>query len=123
MRGKAAVRFRPGDPLIEIHQVTLVDARGSRIDDDEHLGGEVLAAAVKDDAGDLDVLRVLRMRALVELQGGEAVLSVDDEKLILRLPQPADAAVVIPRLEVELLRGEQQDRSGNGGLGDGGLVK
>ncbi len=63
------------------------------------------------------------MRALIELQRGEAVLAVDDEEIIFRLLQPADPAAVVPDVEAQLLRREQQDRSGNGRLRDRRLVE
>ena len=63
------------------------------------------------------------MGPFVELQCRQAVLSVDDEKLFLRLLQPADAAAVAPLLEAQLLGREEQDRSRNGRLRDGRFVE
>lgn len=103
--------------------MAFVDAGGGGVDDDEHFGGEILAAAIEDDAGNLDAFGVVGMGAFVEKEGGEAVLAVDDEIFFLGLLQFTDAAAVGPRLEAEFLRGEEQDGARNGGLGDGGLVE
>ena len=63
------------------------------------------------------------MGALVKLQRGQAVLSVDDEESFLRLLQPADAAGAFPRFKTQFLRCEQQDRPRDWRLGDGSFVK
>src|SRR6185503_17461288 len=55
-RGKAPVGIGPGDALVEVDEVALVDARRRGIDDDEHLRREVLAAPVEDHARHVDVV-------------------------------------------------------------------
>ena len=87
--GEFAMRFGKRDPLIEVDQVAFVDARRRGIDGDEHFGGEIFAAAVEDHAGDADGAGLGRMLVHVELQRGQAMLSIDDEKLLLRFGQMA----------------------------------
>src|SRR6266849_3404514 len=45
--GELAVRRGERHVLVQIDEVALVDARRRRVDDHEHLGGEILAAAVE----------------------------------------------------------------------------
>jgi hypothetical protein len=79
--------------------MALVDARRRRVDDDEHLGGEVFALAVEDHAWDMDGARVVGAMLLEELERREAVLPVDDEVLAARLLQVADVFEPADRLE------------------------
>src|SRR5918999_180732 len=53
-RGELAVGRGERHVLVEVDEVALVDARRRRIDDHEHLGGEILAAPVEDDARHVD---------------------------------------------------------------------
>src|SRR5581483_1890521 len=110
------IRRRPRDALVEVDEVALVDARRGRVDDDEHLGREVFALAVEDDARDVDRTRLLGVGPAIEVQGGEAVLAVDDEVLAARVLQVAHVLEAAHRRERERLRGEQEDRAGNGRL-------
>ena len=109
-RRKPPVRFGPGHPLVQVHQMALVDAGGRRVDDDEHLGGEILGAAIEDDARHADVPRLVRVRPLVKQEGRQPVLPVNDQELFLRLLQPADT-LLAERVETQLLRREEQHRS------------
>src|SRR6185503_10228419 len=65
-RGELAVGRGERDVLVEVDQVALVDARRRRVDDHEHLGGEILAAPVEDDAGHVDGIRVVGTLMQVE---------------------------------------------------------
>src|ERR1700722_6235421 len=103
--------------------MALVNAGWSRINDDKHFRGEVLAATVENDAGHADIAGLIRVSALEELQRGHPVLTVNNKKLLLRLLQLADARAIRPRLKAQLLRREKQDRPRNGRLADGRLVK
>jgi hypothetical protein len=98
----------PLDALVQVDEVRLVDARVRRVDDDEHLGGEVTGLAVEDHHRHLDALvGVLFLQ--VEVQAREAVLAVDDQEVAARFDQVAGAFHAGERLEVELLGGEQED--------------
>ena len=123
LRGELLVRRRPRDLLVEVDQVALVDARRRRVDDDEHLGGEVLALAVEDDARHVDALRLRRALLHVEVERGEAVLPVDDEVLALRLLEVAHVGEGLHRLEPQAVGREEQHGARDGRLADGGLVE
>jgi hypothetical protein len=114
---------RERDPVVQVDEVALVDPRRRRVDDDEHLGGEVLAAAVEDDAGNVDRARLFRPLVQVETQRGEPVLPVDNQEPAGRLAEATLSALAAARAEVQPLGGEEQDRSGNGRLRNGGLVE
>src|SRR5712692_9049233 len=101
-----AVRRGERHVLVQIDQVALVDARRRRVDDDEHLGGEILAATVEQDAGHADVRRIVRALVQVELQRGEPVLAVDDQVLGRGLVERARAAALAARTEAQSLGGE-----------------
>src|SRR5205814_10574546 len=75
-RGELAIRRSEGHAVVEIDEMALVDARRRRVDDDEHLGGAILAARVEDDAGDVDSRSVLGPLLHVEVQRHEPVLPV-----------------------------------------------
>src|SRR5436190_14380899 len=111
----------PGNLLVEVDQVRLVDARVGRVDDDEHLGREVGALAVEDHAGDFDLVGLLGMPLLEEVEARDAVLAVDHEEQPARLAQVAHRLVVPQALELQGLVGEEQDGSGDERLGSGGL--
>jgi hypothetical protein len=121
--GELLVRGAPRDPLVEIDEVALVDAGGGRVDGDEHLGGEVLALAVEDDARHVDGAGVVGVLAAVEIEGGEAVLAVDDQVFPPGFLEVADVVELPHRVERERLCGEQQDGAGDGRLGHGRLVE
>src|SRR5688572_12065076 len=121
-RGELAVGRGERHVLVEVDEVALVDARRRRIDDDEHLGGEILAAPVEDDAGHVDGPRVVGTLVQVEAQRREAVLAIDDQVLGRGLAQAAGRAVAVGA-EVEALGGEQQHRAGNRRLRDRRLVE
>src|ERR1019366_9999447 len=55
-RREAPVGVGPRHALVEVDQMALVDAGRRRVDDYEHLGREVLAAAVEDHARHVDAL-------------------------------------------------------------------
>src|SRR5439155_13874876 len=99
------------------------DARWCRIDDDEHLGGEVLAPAVENHARYIDGFRVVRALFQVEAQCRKPVLAVDNEKLGLRLRQLADPVGAPRCLEAQFFRGKQQHRSRYRRLGDRRLIE
>src|SRR5690242_7141261 len=105
--GKPAVRLRPGNPLVKIDQMALVDPSRRRVDDDEHFGRKIFTAPVKQDTRNVDVLGLLRMSAFIELECREAMLSVNDQEFIIRLLQTPHATTVSPGFKVQLLRGEQ----------------
>ena len=89
-----------------------VDARVRAVDHDEHLRREVARLAVEDHDRHVDAaVGVLLLQ--VEVQAGEAVLAVDDQEVAARLDQVAGALHALQRLELELLRGEQQHRAGD----------
>ena len=90
--------------------MALVDPGRRRVDDHEHLGREVLAAPVEDDARDVDQARILGAIAPVEMKRGQPVLAVDDQVLAVGLHEVADAVESAGRLEAEPLGREQQDR-------------
>ena len=121
-RGELAVRRGEGHAVVEIDQVALVDARRRRVDDDEHLGGEVLAPPVEDDARDADGGGVVGALLHVEMQRCEPMLAVDDQVLGRWLVNGARAAVSAGT-EGEPLRGKQQHRARNRRLRDGRFVE
>src|SRR6266571_2000964 len=96
-RGELAIRRGERHVLVQIDQVALVDARRRRVDDDEHLGGEILAAAVEQDAGHADVRRIVRALVQVELLRGEPVLAVNDQVFGRGLVERARAAALAAR--------------------------
>ena len=51
------------------------------------------------------------------------MLAVNDQEFFFRFLQAADALGAIDSIEAEFLRRKEQDGAGNGGLGDGRLVK
>jgi hypothetical protein len=63
------------------------------------------------------------MRAPEKLEGGHAVLSVNNYELLIRLLQPTHARAVAPGLKTQFLRREQQHRAWDGRLRDGRLIK
>jgi hypothetical protein len=63
------------------------------------------------------------MGALIKIQRRQAMLAVNDEKLVLGRLQMAHVFVAVERAELQGLRREQQHGPGNGRLRDGGLVK
>jgi hypothetical protein len=85
--------------------VALVDARGGGVDDHEHLGGEVLALAVEDDAGDVHGARVVGAVVAIEVERRQPVLSVDDQVLAVGLLEVAHVFELPHRLEAQLLGG------------------
>src|SRR5687767_6312938 len=121
--GEPLVRRCPGDFLVEIDEMTLVDARRRRVDDHEHLRGEVFALSIEDHARNVDRRCFLRPFGPVEAQCGETVLAVDDQELAARLLEIADVLEPSDGLEVEPLAGKEQDGAWNGRLADRGLVE
>src|SRR5205814_8900368 len=85
--------------------------------------GEIVASAVEDHAGHVDVAGLVGMGAFVELQRSQAMLSVDDEKFLFRFLEVADGVAFIERLETQSLRSKQQHRAGDGRLRYGRFVK
>src|SRR5258706_6629778 len=121
-RRELAVRRRERDVLIEVDEVALVDPRRGGVDDDENLGGEVLAAAVEQDAGHVDGRGVVGTLVQVEVERREAVLAVDDQEFRGRFAQRADAALAA-RAKRQALGGEEQHRAGNRRLRNRRLVE
>src|SRR5688500_3580828 len=103
--------------------MALVDARGRGVDEDAHLGREVLGLAIETDTGHVDRRSLLRTVVAKEVQGGEAMLAVDDEILAAWLLKIADVLEPADRLERELLLGEEQHRARDRRLADGGFVE
>ncbi len=122
-RGELLVGRRPRDALVQIDEVALVDARRRRVDDDEHLGGEVLALAVEDDAGHVHRLGLGGALLHVEVERREAVLAVDDEVLATRLLEVAHVVERLYRLEAQHVGREQQHRAGDRRLAHDGVVE
>ena len=116
------MRLGPGHALVEVDQVALVDARRRRVDDHEHLGGEVFAAPVENHARNVDRGGFVGPVVQVEAQRGEAVLAVDDQEFLLRLGQVADAFDA-GGAEAELFGGEQEDRARDRRLRDRRFVE
>ena len=117
------VRRRPRHALVEVDEVALVDARRRRVDDDEHLGREVLALAVEDDARHVHGLRLGGALLHVEVERGETVLSVDDQVLpagLLEVPHVVEGP---DGREGELVGREQQDGARYGRLAHRGVVE
>ncbi len=105
-RGKTPIRLSPGYPLVQIHQVALVDARRGRVDDNEHLSGKIIAAPIENDARHKDRFGFVGMRSLVESQRGQPVLPVNDQEFLLRFLEMTHRFISIQGLEPELLRRE-----------------
>src|ERR1043166_6796675 len=120
--GELAVGSGERNVLVQVDEVALVDARGRRVDDHEHLGGEVLAAPVEDDARHVDGGGVVGTLVQVEIQRREAVLAIDDQELGAGLVDRTGAAVAAGT-EGQPLGGEQQHRSGDRRLRHRGLVE
>jgi hypothetical protein len=102
--------------------VALVDASRRRIDDDEHLGREILAPAVENHARHVDRRGFGGMLLQVEAQCSKPVLAVDDQipgGRLLEVPH----RVAVGRAEAQRLGGEQQHRSGDRWLADRHLVE
>ena len=102
--------------------MALVDSRRRGIDDDEHLGGKILAAAIEDDAGHIDRIGVVRTLVQVELQRRQPMLAIDDQVFRRRLVQDADAAIAAGS-EGQPLGGKQQHGSRDRRLRDRGFVE
>src|SRR6185295_17719665 len=82
----------------------------------EHLGGKILRTAVEDDAGDVDGAGLGGPVLVIELQGCQAMLAIDDEILPAGFLQVAHVLKCPHRTEVQPLGCEQQDGPGNGWL-------
>ncbi len=103
--------------------MALVDAGRRRVDDHEHLRGEIVAPAIKHHARHVNRLGFIGMGALVEIQRRQPMLPVNYQKFLLRFLQMPDRLAAIERLKAQLLRREQQHRAGYGWLGNSGLIK
>ena len=121
--GKLFVGRRPRHALVEVHEMALVDPGRRRIDDHEHLRGEVFAAAVEDDAGNANRPRVSRVILLVKVQGGQAVLTVNDQIVPAGLFQVPDLLKSANPFELKPLRREQQNGAWNRRLAHRGFVE
>src|ERR1044071_133097 len=94
-----------------------------RVDDDEHLRGEVGALPVEHHARDVHLFGDVRMFLGEEVERREPVLAVDDQKFSLGLAQKTDRIRAVLTAKAQHLVGEEQDRAGDKRLADGGLVK
>ena len=103
--------------------MALVDPGRRRVNDHEHLRGEVFAAAVEDDAGNVDRPRVSRVILLVKVQGGQAVLAVNDQIVPAGLFQVPDLLKSADAFKLKPLRREQQDGARNRRLAHRGFVE
>src|SRR2546425_7835127 len=103
--------------------MALIDASGRGVDDHEHFGGKIFAAAIENDARNMNVLGVVRMGPLKELERGQTMLPIDNQKVFLRLLEPPDAAAILHHVKTELLRREEQDRARNRRLRHGRFVE
>src|SRR5262245_11288028 len=86
-RRKLLFRCLPRDTLVKIHQMRLVDLSVSRVDDDEHFGGEICTLAIEEDTRYLHLIDLIRMPLLKEVESGQAMLAVNDQKLASGLGQ------------------------------------
>src|SRR5262247_748709 len=116
------LRF-PRHPFVKIHQVRFVDPGVSRVDDDEHLGGEIGALAVEDYARHLHLFCQLRMFLAKEMERRQPVLAVDDKELALGLALKTDAFGEIRTAKAQGFVGKQKNRTGNQGLTHRSLVE
>ena len=112
-RREALVGVGPRYALVQVHQMAFVDAGRGRIDDDEHLGREVLAAPVEDHARHVDAAGLRRVLFQVEVQGRQPVLAIDDQIFFIRLLQVADVLVAAERGEAQCFRGKKQHGAGD----------
>ena len=103
--------------------MALVDAGRSGIDDDEHLCGKVLGAAVEYDAWNVNAVAFAGALPKIEVQGSQAMLAVNNQELGRRILQVSDALLRPEGLEVEPLMGEQQHRAGDRRLVDRHFVE
>ena len=87
--------------------MALVDSSVRGIDDHEHLGGELRGLAVEDDAWDFNAPIGVGL-AQIEVQPGEPMLAVDDQKRRARQGKVAHLLVLTERTELELFGREQQ---------------
>src|SRR5688500_18934656 len=93
------------------------------VNDDEHFGRKVSATAVKQDARHLDIGDLVRMLRAKKMESCQPMLAVDDQVLAFRLAQMPDRLRLPCTLEPQRLVREDQNRPGNHGLSDDGLVK
>src|SRR5207248_525942 len=103
--------------------MALIDARGCGVDNDEHLRGKVVAAAIENDARHKDGFGFIGVGALIEVQRGQAMLAINDQKFFFGFLQMANGLLAIEGLESQLLGSEEEDRSRNRGLAHSGLVE
>ena len=100
-----------------------IDTRLGRVDDDEHLRRKISGFAVENHAGHFDLIQHAPATRPIEMEAGETVLAVDDEKSRFGVFQIADGLVLSQRTEFEYFFGEQQNATGDGGLRFGRLVE
>jgi hypothetical protein len=115
LRGEAPVRFGPGNALVKVNQVALVDAGRRGVDDDEHFRRKILASPVKNDARHRDIARILGMRVHEKLQRRQPMLAVNDQKFLARLLQLSDAGAIRPGLEMSFCGVNSSTVPGMGG--------
>src|SRR3990172_6451027 len=100
-----------------------VDPGVRRVDDNEHLGGEIGALAVEEHAGNLDPVRLVGMLLAKEMKRREPVLSVDDQVMAVRFTEKTDALRGVRAAKAQRFIRKQQNRAGNQRLVDRGLVE
>src|SRR5687767_2344763 len=94
-----------------------------RIDDHEHLGGEVGALAVEQHARNLYPIDLLGMSLAKEMQRRKAMLTVDNKIPAVGLAQKTDAFRRVRAPEAQRFIGEGQDRAWNQRLANRRLVE
>src|SRR5512145_1572201 len=101
----------------------LVDSGVRRVDDHEHLGGEIGALAIEQHTGNFDPVDLLGVLLPEKVERRQAMLAIDNQITPLRLAQKPDTLGTLGAPEAERLISKQQDRSGNQRLAYGGLVE
>src|SRR5919106_1912982 len=101
----------------------LVDPRVSRVDNHEHLGREIGALAVEQNARNLHLIDLVGVLLAKKMERGQPVLAIDDEKLSFRLTQKADTLAGIRPPKAQGLVGKYQNGSRDQWLAHGRFVE
>src|SRR5262245_50014266 len=86
-RRKLLFRCLPRHALVKINQMRLVDLSVRRVDDHEHFRGEIGTLAIEEDTRYFHLIDLIRMPLLKEVESGQAMLAVNNQKLASGLGQ------------------------------------
>ena len=86
-----------------------IDSGLRRVDDDEHLGGEIRGLAVEDDARNLDLIEDAGIACSIEVQPRKPMLAVDDQETGFRVFEIADGLELTKRPELAVFLRQREE--------------